>query len=154
MKNLIKPFLYLAVLFLLAQIYACTKQGNSPVVNRSTTSSHKQLFSDSDSTYIAHLKIDSNHTDTVRYFVVYCFLTTAHSSIHLTVPGNFTVSGTLFYGTPAQIAGSVTVYTGHNYGSTSFSTRSGTAFTYTGLSASPSTYGGHPITIRIDPGPF
>lgn len=154
MKSLFKPLLYLAMVLLLAQIYACTKHTVAPTVSNSATSNHKQLLSDSDSTYVAHLQIDSNHTDTLRYFVVYCFLTTSHSSTRLTVPGNFTVSGTLFYGTSEQIGGSVTVYTGHNYGSTSFSTRGGANFTYTGLTASPSSYGGHPITIRIDPGPF
>jgi hypothetical protein len=154
MKKLVSPIFCLAVLIFIAQVYSCAKQSNTKGNESLNVSKPARLLLDSDSSYVAHLQIDSNHTDTARYFTIYCFITTAHTTTRITVPGNFLISGTLFYGTPIQQSGTVTIFTGHNYGSTSFSTTTNYSLTYTSLAASPSSYDAIPIAIRIDPGPF
>jgi hypothetical protein len=153
MKNLNLALLLLVVICAIAQICACTKSESS---SSSTNSNSRplKLNSDSDSTYLAHIAIDSNHTDTQRYFTVYLYLTTAHSHSRITVPGNFIVTSTVFYGTPIQTTGSDTVHTGHNYGYSSFSTKYSYPLTFTNQYCTPSSYGGVPITIVHDAGPF
>jgi hypothetical protein len=155
MKNLYKSFLFLVAIVAVAQIYACTKAESSTVSKTNGNfKPHRLGGSDSDSTYLAHIAIDSSHVDSARYFTTYLYITTAHSSTRITVPGNFIVTSTLFYGTPIQTTGSDTIHTGHNYGSSSFGTTYKYPLTFTNQHCTPSTYGGVPITIVHDSGPF
>jgi len=143
------PGLFLALIVL----SSCTKNNGNPDSGFKHPTVLKTL-SDSDSTYIAHIQVDSMRHDSLRSFTVYCFLTTGHGSTRLTVPGNFMVSSTVFYGTPIQSSGSVTIYTGYNYGSSSFSTTTTYPLTFTNSTPSPSSFNGIPIIVEHDPGVF
>lgn len=152
MKKMLKllPLSMLLGAFLLS---ACTKN-TKQVGPEFKGGSHLTTLADTDSAYIAHIQIDSSRFDSLRNFTVYCFLTTRHGSSHLTVPGNFSVTSIVFYGTPAQSTGTVTIYAGHNYGSNSFSTTVTYPLTFTNSTPSPSSFNGIPIIVQHDPGSF